>query len=115
MRMKQPVYFYHVFLFFILILIGNSSASLAQEIKPATDHTFIESRKFEAIRETSIISLFLYPPVSYPPKTTEKLSGSVHYDSFFCKMEARNRERFNVLIKFHAGDYDAYSKACNRK
>jgi hypothetical protein len=39
------------------------------------------------------------------------IDNRVHYDAFFCKMELKNRERFHIWIKVHAGQYDNYIHA----
>jgi|GEM_PF-2989886 len=32
----------------------------------------------------------------------------VHYPAFFCQMELKSAMRLGVMVKIHAGDYDAY-------
>lgn len=43
------------------------------------------------------------------------IESSVHYTAFFCKMETRLRERFNVWVKIRAGGDDEYRKMTQEK
>ncbi len=102
------------FLFLSILFIAASTLS-AQEIKKAIPFHRVEGNR------TSISSLSLFSfallNVTSPDHlqiSTSFFSG-VHYNSFFCKMEVRNLERYHIGIKFHAGDYDSYSKGYDRK
>lgn len=48
--------------------------------------------------------IYNYLPLVQPIKS------AIKYESFFCNMEIKNLQRFNLWIKFHAGDYDNYTK-----
>ena len=41
---------------------------------------------------------------------TPVIESAVHYTAFFCKMENRFRDKFNVWIKIRAGNDDEYRK-----
>ncbi len=46
------------------------------------------------------------------PKETQSISvlkSPVCYTAFFCKMEVKTAKAFGIMIKVHAGDYDAYT------
>ncbi|MGZ4035430.1 MAG: hypothetical protein ACXVPU_07690 [Bacteroidia bacterium] len=47
---------------------------------------------------------------SYSKNTLYRFDSAVHYSAFFCKMELTIFEKSNVWLKFHAGDYDRYTK-----
>lgn len=32
------------------------------------------------------------------------------YEAFFCRLEEKNRTRLGFFVKFHAGDYELYTK-----
>lgn len=44
----------------------------------------------------------------------KEVNNQVGYTAFFCKLEVKNLQRYNVWIKFHAGEYDEYSKEYNK-
>ncbi len=44
------------------------------------------------------------------PSISRPFEKGIHYSAFFCKMEVRNCERYNIGIKFHAGEYDKYTR-----
>lgn len=51
----------------------------------------------------------------FKPSEPFPIDSKVHYDAFFCRMELRNRERFHIWIKVHAGQYDSYIHAGEEK
>jgi hypothetical protein len=44
----------------------------------------------------------------FHPSQSAPIEKTVCY-AFFCKMELKNRERFHIWIKIHAGQYDYYT------
>ena len=53
-------------------------------------------------QKTSLIKAF-----SASPSHTS-FGSFVHYPAFFCQMELKSANRLGVMVKIHAGDYDAY-------
>jgi len=46
---------------------------------------------------------------AFPVRQNHASFGSfVHYPAFFCQMELKSANRLGVMVKIHAGDYDAY-------
>src|SRR5437016_4192209 len=100
------------YIFFLPLFLLISDISLGQEKKDILPRLFFKNAKisnysFIPPNSTSFIenqgSLFRLQII-------KPLDNSVHYTAFFCNMEVKTFERCNVWVKFHAGDYDTYSK-----
>ncbi|MEP7169898.1 MAG: hypothetical protein ABI855_11060, partial [Bacteroidota bacterium] len=104
-------------IFFILFYLS----SFAQENK--FDFTFHKSSTQKNLSIKNDFTLnFLSPfsagrslffqgaPIHASGSCVPFMSTPVHYTAFFCKIENRMHERFNVWIKFRAGDDESYRK-----
>ncbi len=93
----------------LLILLLSFGASFAQEKKSGVFSPF-ENRFLSTTFPTATSLLIASSlPVSRQ-QILKPFSTGVYYNSFFCKMEVQNLKRYHVWIKFHAGDYDKYSR-----
>ncbi len=99
----------------LLALQLVASISMAQETKHKTAPLLFSSNNLSGV---------LFPPSTFllanPASSTYNLpltiiDKQVHYTAFFCKLEVKNLERYNIWLKLHAGDYDNYSKPYNDK
>ena len=99
----------------VITLLCAASFSKAQEAKHKAIPLLFFNNKFSNI---------LFPAASFSLLNTTSagyklpqnvFDNQVHYTAFFCKMEVKNRERYNIWLKLHAGDYDNYSKGNDEK
>jgi len=101
-------------------MLFNSRAT-AQERKSNFTLSGFSFQKTVALSfENKPVSLFipslhynLFAPLPFEIKQNNDvptLSNSVHYTAFFCKMENRFHQRFNVWLKIRAGGDDGYRK-----
>ena len=92
-----------------------ASISMAQETKHKTAPLLFLSNNLSAVLfPSSTFSLANTAPSRYNLPLTV-IDKQVHYTAFFCKLEVKNLERYNIWLKLHAGDYDNYSKPYNDK
>jgi hypothetical protein len=110
-----------LFLLLIGAVILFDSRATAQERK--SNFALSDSRFQKTVAlsfENKPVSLFtpslhykLFAPLPFEMKEcngTPAFANSVHYTAFFCKMENRFHQRFNVWLKIRMGGDDGYRK-----
>ena len=110
-------------LFLLLIgaaLLFNSRVTAQERISNFEFSGFRFQKTIALSFKNKPVSLFipsqhynLFAPLPFEIKQsnhTPALANSVHYTAFFCKMENRFHQRFNVWLKIRAGGDDGYRK-----
>jgi hypothetical protein len=115
-----------IFLFLVYVLTLFNLYAYAQEGKLNFPLQDFKIRKPIALNSDSK-PVFLFAPLKnrnlFSPLVFDITHGgcspviesSVHYTAFFCKMETRLRERFNIWVKIRAGGDDEYRKMTEEK
>ena len=98
----------------LIVALFVTSCSMAQETKGIATPLLFGNNN---------VSGFLFPASAFSLANTgfnkhtsfqNMVNKKVGYTAFFCKLEVKNLNRYNVWIKFHAGNYDEYSKEYNK-
>lgn len=97
--------------FFLLMFFVTPSFAQRNTVKFQTSELFIFKKQLKFHIPASEINTNILAQQNFMTRDNDyHFDGSVHYTAFFCKMEINFFEKTNVWLKFHAGDYDAYTK-----
>jgi hypothetical protein len=89
-------------LLFVLTIPASAQESYA--LKPKEDGRFQEQKTVPS--PTLFFQNDLHPFALLPHEYSPSIDPAVHHTAFFCKMEDKLHEHFNIWIKLRAGDDD---------